>query len=306
MTGYGIQLPVQAQSPIFVEDWEADAGAAELVRIAQAAEYAGLTYVAVCDHVAIPRDKAEAMGTTWYDTIATLGFLAGVTSTVGLMSHVAVPGYRHPLVTAKQWLTLDSLSGGRAVLGVGAGHVEGEFTALGIDFHRRGKLLDEAIDALRAAFADEFSSHHGEAWSYDDMGIRPRGAQPQLPIWVAGSSPAALRRAAERGDGWLPQGPPEGGMSAGIATLRELREQAGRADLPFVVGGLSGPLYVGEPQWDIGRAVAGSPDEIAAFLRSLVKLGVQQVQVGFRSRDCRELCDQIRTFGAQVMPLVNQ
>lgn len=304
--GFGIQLPVQAQSTIFAEEWEASAGAAELVAVTQAAERAGFSYVAVCDHIAIPRDRADAMSTSWWDTVATLSYLAAVTERIGLLSHVATVTYRHPLQTAKQWLTLDALSGGRVVLGVGAGHVEGEFAALGIDFHKRGRMLDEAIDALRGAFADEFTTHHGDFWNYDDVGLRPRPVQPRLPIWVAGSSPAALRRAAERGDGWLPQGPPEGGMSAGIAQLRELRERAGRADQPFVIGGLSGPLYVGEAQWDIGRAVAGSPDEVAAFLRSLVKLGVQQVQVGFRSRDCRELCDQIRTFGAQVMPLVTQ
>jgi probable F420-dependent oxidoreductase len=302
--GFGIQLPIQAQSTLFVEDWEASAGAAELVAVARAADRAGLSYVGVCDHVAIPKDRADTMGTAWYDTVATLAYLAAVTERIGLLSHVSAVVYRHPLQTAKQWLTLDRLSGGRALLGVGAGHVEGEFAALGVDFSRRGKLLDEAIDALRGAFAEEFTSHHGEAWSYDDMGLGPRPVQARIPIWVAGSSAAALRRAAERGDGWLPQGPPPGGMSAGIARLRELREQAGRADRPFTIGALSGPLYVGEPGWDIGRAVAGSPEEVAAFLRSLRELGVQQIQVRFRSRDHRELCDQIRAFGAEVAPLV--
>jgi probable F420-dependent oxidoreductase len=302
--GFGIQLPIQAQSPSFAESWEATASVGELVAVARAADRAGLSYVAVCDHVAIPKDRADAMGTTWWDTVATLSYLAAVTERVGLLSHVSPVGYRHPLQTAKQWLTLDRLSGGRALLGVGAGHVEGEFEALGVDFSRRGRLLDEVIDALRGAFADELTSHHGETWSYDDMVLGPRPVQARIPIWVAGSSPAALRRAAERGDGWLPQGPPAGGMSAGIARLRELRERAGRAGQPFTIGALSGPLYVGQPGWDIGRAVAGSPEELATFLRSLRDLGVQQIQVRFRSRDHRELCDQIRAFGADVAPLV--
>jgi probable F420-dependent oxidoreductase len=302
--GFGIQLPVQAQSPIFVEEWEADAGAADLVRIARAAEDAGLAYVAVCDHIAIPRAKAADMGTTWYDTVATLGYLAAVTSTVGLVSHVAVPVYRHPLQTAKQWATLDALSGGRAILGVGAGHVEGEFAALGVDFAARGAVLDEAIDALRAAFAAEFSSHHGATWSYDDMGVRPRPVQARLPIWVGGSTPAAIRRAARRGDGWLPQGPPPDGMAAGIARLHALRDEAGRADEPFTVGALSGPLHVGTPTWDVGRCVKGPPEKLAGYLRSLADLGVDQVQVRFRSRDAAEQCDQIAAFGAEVVPLV--
>jgi probable F420-dependent oxidoreductase len=301
--GFGIQLPVQAQSTAFVEEWEASAGVGELAVVARTAERAGLSYVAACDHVAVPKDQASTLGTTWWDPIATLSYVAAVTERIGLLSHVATIGSRHPLQTAKQWLTLDRVSGGRALLGVGVGHLEGELTALGVDVRRRGELLDEAIDAVRAAFAEEFTSHHGETWSYDDMGLGPRPVQSRIPIWVAGSSPETLRRAAERGDGWLPQGPPEGGMSAAIAKLRELREQAGRAHQPFTVGAVSGPLYIGEPGWDIGRAVSGAPEEVAAFLRSLLDLGVQQILLRFRSRDHRELCDQIRAFGTQVAPL---
>lgn len=93
-------------------------------------------------------------------------------------------------------------------------------------------------------------------------------------------------------------------MSAGIAHLRELRERSGKADEPFTVGALSGPLYVGDPRWDIGRAVHGSPEQIAGFLRVLAGLGVDQIQVTFRSRDVHELYDQLRVFGAEVAPLV--
>jgi probable F420-dependent oxidoreductase len=303
---FGIQLPIQAQSTVFAEAWEAGAGVEELGSVARVAEHAGFAYVAVCDHVAIPKSRAPAMSTTWYDCVATLAYLAGLTQRVRLLSHIYVLPYRHPLAAAKQWMTLDALSGGRAILGVGTGHLEAEFAALGVDFHRRGALLDEAIDAVRAAFADDFSAHAGAAWSYHEMGQQPRPVQPRVPIWVGGSSPAALRRAAERGDGWLPQGPPEGGMSAGIARLQEMRDRAGRAGRPFTVGALSGPLYVGDPRWDVGRAVHGSPEQIAAFLRVLAGFGVDQIQVAFRSRDVHELYDQLRVFGAEVAPLVTR
>ena len=303
---FGIQLPIQAQSSVFAEPWEARAGVDELGSVARVAEHAGFAYVAVCDHVAIPKARAPSMSTTWYDCVATLSYLAALTHRVRLLSHVYVLPYRHPLVVAKQWASLDALSGGRAILGVGAGHVEGEFAALGVDPGRRGALLDEAIDAVRAALDDEFSSHAGDTWSYDEVGQTPRPVQARLPIWIGGSSPAALRRAAERGDGWLPQGPPEGGMSAGIARLRELRARAGRAGVPFTVGALSGPLYVGEPRWDVGRAVHGSPEQVAGFLRVLAGFGVDQIQVSFRSRDVHELYDQLRVFGAEVAPLVGR
>ncbi|HAM01778.1 MAG TPA: LLM class F420-dependent oxidoreductase, partial [Acidimicrobiaceae bacterium] len=99
----------------------------------------------VCDHTAIPRRLADAMSTTWYDTVATLGWLAGITSRVRLLSHVYVAALRHPLRAAKEFATLDALSGGRLIVGVGTGHVTEEFALAGVDFARRGALLDEAI-----------------------------------------------------------------------------------------------------------------------------------------------------------------
>ena len=301
---FGMQLPIQAQSHLFAESWEGSAGVAEMVDLARIADHSGFCYLAVCDHAAIPKDRAGVMSTTWWDCMSTLSYLAAVTSRVWLLSHVYELPLAHPLRAAKQWTTLDALSGGRAILGVGVGDVEGEFAALGVDFSRRDELLDEALDALNAAFADEYSSHDGPTWSYREMGITPRPAEDRIPIWVGGSSRAAIQRAAERGDGWLPDGAPEGGMSAAIALIRSLREQAGRADEPFTIGALSGPLYVGEPTWDIGRAVTGSPEQVAGFLRVLAGLGVNQIQVSFRSRDAHELYDQIRVFGAEVAPLV--
>jgi probable F420-dependent oxidoreductase len=300
---FGMQLPVQSQSTIYAQAWEADAGAAELVEVTRACESAGFLYVAVCDHVAIPSDRAPAMSTAWWDTIATLGYLAAVTDRIRLLSHVYVLPYRHPLMAAKAWATLDALSGGRAILGVGAGHVEGEFEALGVDFADRGRLLDEAIDAVRACFADEFASHAGPAWTFSDVGQRPRPHQAPIPIWVGGSSRPAMRRAAERGDGWLPQGPPAEGMEAGIAFIREHRART-RGDDPIVLGALSGPLYVGDPPDDVGPCVSGAPGRIAHYLSKLAALGVDQIQVGFRSRSCDELVDQIAAFGAEVVPLV--
>src|SRR4029078_9498381 len=125
-----------------------------------------------------------------------------------LLSHITVPAYRHPLAVAKAWSTLDVVSGGRAIMGGGAGHLEAEFDLLGVDFARRGALLDESIDALRAAFSDEFSNVDGPTWKVSGMGQRPPPIRPGgPPLWIRGASKAALRRAAERGDGWLPQGP---------------------------------------------------------------------------------------------------
>jgi probable F420-dependent oxidoreductase len=291
---YGLQLPVQSQSTIYVQPWERGAGAAELVQVAQACEAAGFDYVAVCDHVAIPRAKADAMSLWWQDTFTTLGYLAAGTERVALLSHVYVLAYRHPMVAAKGFATLDHLSGGRAIVGIGVGHVEEEFDLLGVSFADRGAITDENIDAVRAALDDEHPSHAGKQWQFSEVGARPRPVQARLPIWVGGSSPAAMRRAAERGDGWLPQGPPEGGMEAGIARVREQRAAAGKADEPFTIGALSGPLRL------------DAPEKVIGYLRTFRDMGVDQVQVSFRSGSAAELCEQIARFGAEVAPRVDE
>ncbi|MFF3740146.1 TIGR03619 family F420-dependent LLM class oxidoreductase [Streptomyces sp. NPDC002566] len=300
---YGIQLPVQSQSALYAERWEADAGPADLVAVARAADRAGFSYVACCDHVAVPRRLASTMGTIWYDPVATLAHLAAVTERVRLLSHVAIVGLRHPLVTAKQYATLDHLSGGRLILGVGAGHVPEEFEALGVDFTSRGAVLDECVDALRSALGpEEYPVHHGKAYDFEGLGQRPRPAQPRVPLWVGGSSPAAVRRAALRGDGWLPQGDPRDRLPAQIERLRSLRAGAG-LDAPFTVGAITEPLYVGTPAWDVGRrTLTGPPRELADSLREYRAMGVDQIQVRFRCRSRTELTDQIEAFGADVAP----
>ncbi|MFD4942010.1 TIGR03619 family F420-dependent LLM class oxidoreductase [Streptomyces sp. NPDC058409] len=300
---YGMQLPIQSQSTIYAEGWEAAATPADLAGIARTADRTGFAYLASCDHVAIPRRLAGVMSTVWYDPVATLAFLAGITERVLLMSHVAVVGLRHPLATAKQYATLDHLCGGRLILGVGAGHVPEEFHALGADFEGRGRVLDETIDALKAALGpEEYPEFAGERFSFAGLGQLPRPAQERVPVWVGGSSPAAVRRAAVRGDGWLPQGDPREKLPAQIARLKELREAAG-IEAPIVIGAITEPLYVGEPEWSVGRrTLTGKPEVLAESLREYGAMGVHQIQVRFRSRSRSELTDQMAAFAAEVAP----
>lgn len=300
---YGMQLPIQAQSSMFVAEWEKEAGPAELARVAAAAEAAGFFYLATCDHVAIPSRMAPAMGTHWYDVVATLGFLAGITSQVRLLSHVYVPAYRHPLVGAKSFATLDALSGGRVIIGVGAGHLAEEFEVLGADFEHRGAKLDEAIDLMALALSEEFPTFDGPTWSVRGMGARPRPIQvPRPPIWIGGSSKAALRRAAERGDGWLPQGTPREEMAGQIAFITEHRRRH-RGDDPIDLGVITEWIHVGRPDFDVDpQALCGSGPQIAEALNEFGAMGVNHLQVRFPARSCTELCDQISAFGAEVAP----
>jgi probable F420-dependent oxidoreductase len=304
---YGIQLPIQSQSRLYVSDWELVAGPEELIRLAKACDDAGFFYIANCDHVAIPASVAPRMGTFWTDTIATLGALSAHTQRVRLMSHVYVLPYRHPLMSAKSFATLDWLSGGRVIVGVGAGHVQEEFDALGVSFEDRGSILDDAIDILAAALADEFPEIDTPTWKVHGVGLAPRPVQqPRPPIWVGGSSKPALRRAAVRGDGWLPQGTPRAQMPEQIAFIREHRQKA-RGDDPIDLGAITESFYIGTPSWDVGGppyVVSGAPQTIADCLLSFREMGVNHVQVRFRARSCDEAVDQITAFGADVAPLL--
>jgi probable F420-dependent oxidoreductase len=303
---WGLQLPVAAQSSVFAAPWEATAGAEEISRVARSCDRNGFFYVAVCDHICVPRQQAPAMSTIWYDCVATLGFLAAATSRVRLLSYVYVAPYRHPLATAKAFATLDALSGGRVILGVGAGHLQGEFETLGVDFTRRGRLLDEAIDLIAAALLDEYPEHDGQMWTVHDRGQRPRPVQrPRPPLWVGGSTPPALRRAAARADGWLPQGVPDMGMPAAIAYVREHRARV-RGDVPIEIGMNAPWLYVGKPAFDVGpNTRSGSAAELADVFRRMKAMGVDHCGVRFRSRSCDELVEQIEAFAGEVGPLIN-
>jgi probable F420-dependent oxidoreductase len=305
-TVFGMQLPVQSQSALYVQPWEAAAGPDELAAVAQACEAAGFFYIGVCDHTFIPERLSSSMSTTWYDTIATLGWLAGVTTRIRLLSHVYVISLRHPLRAAKEFVTLDALSGGRIICGVGAGHVPEEFELMGPEFEHRGSATDEAIAGLAEGLLHEFPVLPGPRWPVSGMGLRPRPVQtPRPPIWVGGSSPAALRRAARFGDGWLPQS--LGADPDLLAEVRRLRAEY-RGGKPLDLGGISDSLYVGTPSDGVQLppgTVAGAPDRLAEYLRTFADAGVGQVQVRFPSRSADELCDQIAAFGRDVAPLVS-
>lgn len=302
---FGIQLPIQSQSTIYCEPWEAAAGPVELARTAQAADRLGFAYVAVCDHVAIPERLAGPMGATWYDPVSTLGWLAGLTTRTRLMSHVAVLPLRHPLLSAKQYATLDLLSAGRLILGVGAGHVPEEFEAVGVDFHQRGAILDETLVALDLALREEYPEHGGPRFPFSGLAISPRPVQqPRPPIWVGGSSPRAVRRAALLGEGWLSQGDTLAGLPEQLALIRDTREQAGRKGA-FSVNVIPPALYVGEPDWELGRrSVAGKPEQLAETLRGYVAAGATHLQLRPRSRSVGEYLEQLERIALDVLPLV--
>jgi probable F420-dependent oxidoreductase len=176
----------------------------------------------VADHVAIPPDDAEGSEGRYLDPLATLAYLAGVTARVGLGTAVLVLPYRPPLPTAKWVASVQELSGGRLLLGVGVGWMPAEFRALGVEPRRRGALTDETLAFLDRCFAADVVEAHGQPFLF-----RPRPARP--PLFVGGAPPHAFRRALAHGGGWMPVGL---GPEVLTPLAAELRGRAAEGGLP--------------------------------------------------------------------------
>ncbi|HEY7135923.1 MAG TPA: LLM class F420-dependent oxidoreductase [Acidimicrobiia bacterium] len=202
----GIVTPVLTLLPRAHARWEETGGIGEVERVVVEAERLGYHHVTCSEHVAIPRDVAATRGARYWDPLPTFGYLAAVTSTIRLATHVLVLGYHHPLAIAKRYGTLDRVCGGRLVLGVGVGSLEEEFELLGARFDGRGDLADDAMRALRASLSEQEPEYHGPHFDYEGFVVDPAAAQPRVPIWVGGRTARSLRRAVELGDGWAPFG----------------------------------------------------------------------------------------------------
>jgi probable F420-dependent oxidoreductase len=159
----------------------------------------------VTDHPAPDAKWLATGGHHALDPFVALSFAAAATTRLRIQTHVLIPAYRNPFLTAKSVLSLDVLSGGRVILGVAAGYLKPEFSALGVDFDERNALTDEAIDVIQLALTTDEAAYEGRHFRSRGVTMRPKTPQqPHPPIWVGGNSTAAIRRAAERAQGWVP------------------------------------------------------------------------------------------------------
>ena len=182
----GLSSPVVVQIPGQAAAWEADAGIDELARIACTADELGFDYLTCSEHVAIPSADAATRGAVYWDPLATLGYLAALTRRIRLATAVLVLGYHHPLAIAKRYGTLDRVSGGRLVLGVGIGSLVDEFALLGAAWHGRAERADDAIRALRTSLSTRPPHHSGPYYEYHDVTLLPHAQQDRVPIGVGG------------------------------------------------------------------------------------------------------------------------
>ncbi|HVV35431.1 MAG TPA: LLM class F420-dependent oxidoreductase [Acidimicrobiales bacterium] len=200
----GILTPVLTLVPRGHARWERDGTIDDVARIAEAADRLGYDHLTCSEHVAVPAAAVAVRGGRYWDPLATFGFLAARTTQIRFATDVLVLGYHHPLAIAKRYGTLDRVSNGRLVLGVGVGTLEEEFALLDAPFDDRGPRADDALRALRVALSDPVPAYHGDFYAFEDMVLDPTPVQGHVPFWIGGRSARSLRRAVELGDGWCP------------------------------------------------------------------------------------------------------
>jgi probable F420-dependent oxidoreductase len=216
-----IATPVVTMLPQASRDWEKTASIDDLAQIAEAADQLGYHHLTCSEHIALPAAERERRGTRYWDPLATLGYLAARTQRIQLATHVLVLAYHHPLEIAKRYGTLDKVSNGRLILGVGVGSLKEEFELIGVPFDDRGPRGDDALRALRASLSVPEPSYHGEFYAFGGMVVDPCAVQDHVPIWIGGRTLRSLRRASTLADGWAPFN----------VSLQQVRDWLGRFEL---------------------------------------------------------------------------
>ncbi len=261
---------------INVPNFGPEASPEALLDWAHFAEEHGFAIAMMSDHVA-PTPEVEALyRAPFFDTFTTLAWLAGQTRHLLVGTTIVVLPYRHPLQTARMSATLDRLSAGRFVLGVGVGWAESEFSTLGVPFRKRGQITSEYLDVLTNFWRAGVATYVGDSVSFRDISTGPAPVRGTLPIWVGGMGRAGIDRAARYGDAWHPNNPdPDWLESFAIPSLAQVAAAVGRA-APDVAPRIKfRPTDSNaDPERPLG---VGSPAQILADLRRLEGLGCSYV-----------------------------
>ena len=258
-----------------------------LIDFAQHAEALGFHSAWVSDHVAWPRSIESKYPYTddgsfaappdmpWLDPIGTLFFIAGCTERLQLGTTVLILGYRPPVLTAKAVASLDVVSDGRAILGVGVGWMQEEFEVLGMPFDHRGRRADEQLELFRALFTESSPSYHGDYYDVPEIGFEPKPVHGTVPIWVGGDTEPAFRRTARFGDAFHAAFQPLDEVATAWRRVQELCAEAGR-DAGEVR--LSVRLYL-DPAASMpaSKSIGGSPDQMVDTIGQWAAIGVDHI-----------------------------
>jgi len=295
----------------------------DLIHFVRRAEELGFFCVTVADHIIIPRNIASPYPYTadkkypgkghHLDPITVMAFLASATQRISFVTSVLIAPYRPPIVAAKMLSTLDFLSGGRVIVGLGVGWMKEEFLLLGAPpFEERGRVTDEYIRAFKELWTKENPSFDGTYCKFSDLTFLPKPVQkPHIPIWIGGHSDRALRRAAELGDGWHPIGgvpavPLEpSDLEKKLQKLSEFARAAGRNPREIRVA-FKASLFDRETEAQPGRRrrFIGTAAEVASDVRDYQNAGVDCLIFDVRGRDPAETLKRLDWLAQQVLSAV--
>jgi len=293
---FGLTTPVVTLTARGHGPWEVEAGPDELRAIAVAADRLGFHHLTCSEHVGIPQDVVTTRGARYYDPLATFGYLAAFTTRIRLATHVLVLPYHHPLEVAKRYGTLDVISGGRLILGVGVGSLEPEFALLGADFAGRGARYEDALRALRAVLGKREPEYHGTHFDIAGFVVDPPARQQHMPIWLGGRTPRSLRRALTLADGWDPFYLTVDELAVLLAKAREWPEWRARRERaePFTL------VFSPDEVFDVTRE--DDRLRMAALFRRYAALGTDVLSLRFRSTSCAHLIEQLEILEEKIAP----
>ena len=296
-----------------------------LATLARQGEAMGYDIVSVSDHVVMPRNANSTFpysesgtfsgGAETMDLLTILGYLAGVTATIRLLTSVMVVPHRPAVLTAKVLSTLDVLSKGRVIVGCGAGWLREEFEAIDAPtFDRRGAVTNEYIRAFKELWTSDTPTFEGEFCSFSNIHFEPKPVQkPHPPIWIGGESPVALRRVARLGDAWYPIGSnptyPVGTveqMAESLGRIRSYAEDIGRD--PSEIGVAFNATWNNDREPTIlpdgtRRSFTGTPEQVAEDIRAFEAVGLKDLVLGFERPTLEETLAAMERFATHVMPL---
>jgi len=300
------------------------AAPATMAKIARLGEELGFDYLTLTDHVALP--DTSTPGYPYSETgefyspdpghrmeiLTATSWIAAKTDKIKLVLAVLVIPHRPAIVTAKMLATIDVLSGGRLVVGIGAGWLKTEIDAVATTpFAERGAVTDEYLDAFRAVWTQERVTFHGKYTNIDDLLMDPKPtSKPYPPIWVGGEAGPSMRRAARIGDAWYPIGSNNAHpldtlprLEAGIARLRKMTEAAGRdpgsVSVTFRVKRYA---FQAAPATDGNRRLfSGTIDDVIRDIEAVRKIGVTALDFDFEAREAEKAIADMCQFKAEVM-----
>jgi probable F420-dependent oxidoreductase len=299
----------------------ATASGAHLIAFAQRAEALGFESLWCGDHIVLPTAGTNqypytadgsfprAADVGFLETFTVLSYVAAVTQRIRLGSTVIILPYRNPIVQAKMMASLDVLSSGRVICGVGVGWLQKEFDTLGVPYADRGAMSDEFLKIFRLLWSAEHPEFHGQFYQFDGIQFHPKPVQQPLPIWVGGHSKRAIRRAVVYGQAWHPTRQTPAFVAEHLPYLRQEADRAGR-DPGSITVSLKRSLHItdigvpGTAAFRSGNAVIGTTQDVIDDARRCQDIGIDQLTYDFRTDDVAAQIAMMERLVERVMPAV--